>query len=641
MRARHRLRLTFNAPLHSMFIRKSPIKSKKSGGDYFSYRLVESVRENGKVKQKTLLNLGKNFDVDPALWATLAQRIDFIVQGKERDQQNLFDLDNVLDIELEATAQRLAALVLQKLSAPVITGDSINQALRPNTDYQSLDVNQIKVLKPRSIGAETLAVQAFKQLQLDDKLRELGFNEKDLSAAVGSIVGRMVHPASERETHRWLQNNSALGELIGHDYDKTSLDRLYKVADKLLSNKGAIETHLNNQEQELFNLPRTIILYDLTNTFFEGTAAANAKAAKGRSKEKRSDCPLVTMGLVLDGHGFPIGSEIFEGNASEPKTLKTMIEGLGHSSSYQGSTIVLDAGISSQENLEWLKENNYHYIVVSREKYKEKPDVDQGAVIVKPVQNDQVIAKRVEDPKTGEIRLYCHSQKREAKENAILTQFHLRYEAALSSLHNGLSKKGTIKKYDKILERLGKLKGKYSRVAHCYDITVHANEDKTHATHITWKRNTRSEQKDVNAGVYCLRSDVKTLSEKELWQTYVMLTEVEASFRSMKSELGLRPIYHQKEERVTAHLFITLLAYHLVHTLRVQLKDKSVDLSWQSIREIMTSQQRVTISAPTQNQQQLFVRTTTQAEPVHQVLYDALGLEADGLGARKTVIEKG
>ena len=328
---------------------------------------------------------------------------------------------------------------------------------------------------------------------------------------------------------------------------------------------------------------------------------------------------------------------------------------------------MLDAGISSQANLDWLKDKGYHYIVVSRERHKQKPDLNQGAAIVKPTIGDQVIAQRVEDTETGEVRLYCHSQKREAKDQAIRTQFNLRYEAALTSLHEGLTKKGTTKKYEKILERLGRLKEKHARVSQDYSIVVNAGgsnsdngsdnnsditttggspdnkkliEQNSLVTEILWTRKDSASKKDDNMGVYCLRTDINTLTEKELWQTYVMLTDVEASFKSMKSELGLRPIYHQKEERVTAHLFITLLAYHLVHTLRTQFKHKGIHLSWQSIRDIMASQQRVTVSMPTAEQQQLYIRTTTEAELVHQPFYQALNLKSDVLGASKTTIGK-
>jgi len=622
-----------------MFIRKSPIKSKKAGGSYYSFRLVESVRIDGKVKQQTLLNLGKHFDVDPSNWNLLAHRIDHIVQGAATDrQQHLFDVTDSLDEDLEVIAQRYAALLLQKLSTPISSESATKE--QQVADFQNVDINQLKVLKPRSIGAETLALHAIGQLQLDDKLRQLGFNEKDLSAATGTIIGRMVHPGSDRETHRWLQKNSALGELIDCDFDTLSLDRVYKTADKLFKHKAAIECHLAQREQQLFDLKRTIILYDLTNTYFEGRATKNSKAKHGRSKEKRKDCPLVTMGLVLDGDGFPLGSQIFAGNASEPETLQVMLDGLGSASRQRGSTVVIDAGIASQDNLDWLRENGYHYIAVSRERHKQKPDLEQGAVVVKPAHNDQVIAQRVEHTDTGEIRLYCHSQKREAKDKAIRNQFNQRYETALTNLNAGLSKKRTIKKYEKILERLGRLKEKHSRVAGDYDIVVSSDDKKINATRIKWTRNKSASNKDENTGVYCLRTDVDTLSEKELWQTYVMLTEVESSFKSMKSELGMRPIYHQNEDRVSAHLFITLIAYHMVHTLRTQLKNNAINLSWQSIRNAMASQQRVTVSMPTADQKQIHIRKTTECEPLQRSIFTALKIKPDAIGSRKTIIEK-
>ena len=492
-------------------------------------------------------------------------------------------------------------------------------------------------MKSRSVGIESLSLQALKQLKPDDKLRDLGFIEKDITAAIGTIIGRMAHPSSERETHRWLQENSGLGELIDYDYGTVSLDRLYKVADKLLKNKTAIESHLAQREQELFNLERTIILYDLTNTYFEGTAKDNPQAAFGRSKEKRSDCPLVTMGLVLDGAGFPVGSKIFKGNASEPKTLKEMISGLSCQSKYKGSTVVLDAGIASQENLDWLKDNSYRYIVVSRERYKLRPTIEEGAVIVKDVTDNQVTAKYVTDEESGEHRLYCHSQKREKKESAILNQFHQRFEANLKTLNDGLTKKGTTKTYEKALEKLGRLKEKHTRVSADYTIIVEPDEDKKQAIKIHWERNQSANDKDNLAGVYCLRTTVDGLSEKELWETYVMLTDVESSFKSMKSELGLRPIYHQKEERVTAHLFITLIAYHIVHSLRTQLKEQDVSLSWNSIRNVLSSMQRVTVSLPTLEGNQIHVRSSTKPEPSQKQIFNAIQFASDPLGAKKTV----
>ncbi|MFT5084212.1 MAG: transposase [Lentisphaeria bacterium] len=267
---------------------------------------------------------------------------------------------------------------------------------------------------------------------------------------------------------------------------------MYHLGDKLFSHKKAIEEHFGQQEALIFNLKRTVILYDLTNTFFEGQASKNTLGTFGRSKEKRTDCPLVTMGLVLDGEGFPLASEIFAGNASEPKTLKTMIEQLSCASKFAGE------------------------------------------VVVKEVIHDQVIAKRIVDAETGEIRLYCHSQMREKKDQAIETQFTRRFEEKLNTLNAGLSKKGTVKKYEKMLERLDAMKQKYARVSQHYDIEVIADDEKKHARNIMWSRKQGANKKPDLSGVYCLRTNSTDLSEKALWQTYTVLTDVEACFRSMK-----------------------------------------------------------------------------------------------------------
>ena len=616
-----------------MYIRQTKIKNNKQGEAYYTYRIVESIREGKKVTQKILLNLGKHFDIDNQHWSVLISRIEQLLQANH-PQSSLFDNDQPLEELLEIAAQRYAALIIHKQSQPV--SSTLNEN---TTNYQSIDLNQLEALKPRSIGGETLALHALKQLHLDKKLTALGFNGQESTAIIGNIIGRMISPGSERYTQNWLTEHSALGELLDHDYSKTSLTRLYTTTDKLLKNKNKIESFLYQRESHLFQLKQSIVLYDLTNTFFEGSANYNAKAQYGRSKEKRSDCPIVTLALVLDGEGFPIKSHVFDGNISEASTLKSMIDHLIEIDLPERPVVVMDAGIASEENILWLKAQGFQYIVVSRKRYKEKPDESNGAVIIKSEQDNQVIARRVEDPDNKEVLLYCHSQKREKKDQAIRNRFHQRFEKELETLNQGLSKKGTTKRYEKIIERIGRLKQKNTRVAQDYSINVFPDDDKKNALKITWERTHQANKKDELSGVYCLRSNVTQWSEKTLWETYVMLTDLEATFRSLKTELGLRPVYHQKEERVSAHLFITLLAYHLVHTLRVQLKQKGIHLSWQSIRHIMSRQQRITFSAPTQDKAQLFIRMTTQPEIQQKKIMDALGIQSDPIGKKKTIIK--
>jgi transposase len=600
-----------------MFIRCTTTRTKKTGETYKTFRLVESERVNGKVKQRTLLNLGRYFDLPPTQWQLLSSRIAQLLST----QVSFFNIES--EEPLEALAQRYAAQIIASRSTCV--DDKIK--------FETVDIASLELVRPRRVGIEQLALHAVKQLTLDDKLKSLGFNQQQLAASLGNIIARMAAPASELATYHWLQNQSGLGELIDHDFEGMGLDRLYQVSDLLWKHREAIETHLYRQERDLFSFGETITLYDLTNTFFEGTAKSNPTARRGRSKEKRTDCPLVTLGLVLDGSGFPRKSQIFPGNASEPETLQLMLQGLEGRS---GSTVILDAGVASEANIQYLIEHGYHYIVVSR---KRKRQFDEDlSIIIKDIPGQTVKVQKVIVEATGEVELYCHSQLREKKEQAIQDTFSQKYETALDKLHKGLSKKGTVKKHEKIVERLGRLKEKYARAAQHYAVSVITNDEGDKAISIGWKRVEKASSQATHPGVYCLRTNLTDWNEEALWRTYTMLTDLEAVFRSLKSERGLRPIYHHKEKRVNGHIFITLIAYHLVQTLRHPLKAKRINDSWQTIRRKMENQQRVTVILQREDGKTIHLRKATKAEPEQRGIYQALGISASPGGIKKTLI---
>jgi transposase len=480
----------------------------------------------------------------------------------------------------------------------------------------------LDLVRPRSVGVEHAALEILRELGLDRQLAGLGFNGPQQAAALGTIVARMAAPGSERATEAWLKDHSGLGELIDYDYERMSPMQLYRVSDQLLKHKEELERFLYDRERTLFDFDEVITLYDLTNTYFEGLGTMNANAARGKSKEKRSDCPLVTLALVLDGSGFPKRSEVFPGNASEPATLAQMIQKLAPEQAEQPPTVVLDAGLATEDNLAWLVEQGYRYIVVSRKRQRQF-DRDQ-AVTVKDQGDTCVEVQRVINPDTGEVELYCHSSQRENKERGIDERFSGRFEKELNKLADGLHKKRTVKRYDKVIERIGRLKQKYARAAQYYEITVDKDEKTGNASAIRWKR-----IKPVNEtfpGVYCLRSNQTEWSEALLWRTYTMLTDLEAVFRSLKSELGLRPVFHQTTDRVSGHLFISVLAYHLVHAIRLQLKACHIDLSWASIRHELEGQLRVTVELKRADGRTVHVRKATRPEPRQQRLYDALGI---------------
>ncbi|MBP8291044.1 MAG: IS1634 family transposase [Chromatiaceae bacterium] len=445
----------------------------------------------------------------------------------------------------------------------------------------------------------------------------------------------MVQPGSELATHQWLQQRSGLGELLDHDFSGMDLTRLYRVSDMLLAHRAALEAHLYRQERDLFSLAETITLYDLTNTFFAGTASGNPQAKHGHSKEKRTDCPLVTLALVLDASGFPKRSEVFAGNVSEAKTLEKMLGHLALAPGAVAPTVVLDAGIATAENLAWLAEQKYRYLVVSRERHQ--PFDAEAAVLIREEGDTQIHAQRVVDEVTGEVRLYCHSTGREAKERGIEQRFSTRLEADLQYLAEGLVLPRRVKNYDKVLTRIGRLRQRHSRVARYYDIRLEKDEASGKATALVWTRIIPTE--DTLPGVYCLRTNQADWDESTLWNTYTMLTDLEAVFRSLKSELGLRPLYHHNSTRVDGHLFISVLAYHLVHSLRIRLKAQGIHLSWESLRHQFAGQERVTVVLHRDDGQIYHLRQATRPEPHQQILYNALGLPHLPGKTEKTLID--
>jgi len=605
-----------------MYIRRTSIKSRRTGEPYYTYRLVESVRVEGQVRQRTLLNLGRHFDVPREQWAPLAQRIEQLASR----QGDLVPVE--LDAQWESNAQRYSARVI-RAQAQLDEGASPSQP-----DYQTIDIDSLEMVRPRSVAVEHVSLEALRQLGLDAKLQRLGFNGPQTAAAIGTIIGRMTAPGSELFTHDWLVEHSGLGELIDYDFAAMNLQQLYRISDRLLHHKSALEDFLYRRERTLFEFDEVITLYDLTNTYFEGSARGNANAALGHSKEKRTDCPLVTLALVLDGSGFPRRSEVFEGNASEPKTLAQMVGKLTAGDSNPTPTVVLDAGIATEENVAWLVDNGYRYIVVSRRRHRQF-DEDR-AVWIKEDGEQRIRAQRVVNPTTGEVELYCHSSQREKKETGIQELFTKRFEGALEKLAAGLHKKGTVKRYDKVMERIGRLKQRYARAARYYDIRVEQDPNTDKACAIHWKRNQGIDE--TLPGVYCLRTNHAEWDEATLWHTYTLLTDLEAVFRSLKSELGLRPVFHHNTERVSGHLFISVLAYHLVHTLRFQLKACGVHWSWEGLRRELEGQDRVTVELKRQDGKTVHVRKSTRPEPRQRVIYDALGISDRPGTTEKTII---
>ena len=598
-----------------MFIRRTQTRRTDDGKPYFSHRLVRAERLGNAVRQRTLLNLGRHFDIPQAHWPLLCARVADALAGQA-------PLGADCPPAVDQEAQRIAAqLVARGAEAPGAA------------DVQPVNIDSLRLVRPRSVGVEQVGLWALEQVGLPDLLTRLGVNGALRAAAVGLLVGRLAQPASERATHRWLQQRSGLGELLGVDFETVGAMQLYRASDALVVHREAIEAHLFGRAMDLFDLQPTVTLYDLTNTYFEGEARQQPQARRGHSKEKRSDCPLLTLGLMLDASGFVRRSQVFAGNVKEHRTLAGMLEAL---QAPAGALVVMDRGVATDDCITWLRENGYRYLVVSRERRRQFDA--QAAVSIQTRSRQTVHLHKVVSTDPDEVRLYCYSEERAQKERAIVERFAARFETALTQLHDGLSRPRAHKRLRQVWQRIGRLKAKYPRVAPHYQITVTADETGERAAAVSWTRRPQEGSMATHPGVYCLRSSQTDWDEDTLWRTYTTLTDVEAVFRALKSELGLRPIYHRKPARANGHLFITVIAYQLVQVIRSRLHALGEHASWTTLRRILEGQQRVTATFRRPDGQTLHVRSATQAEPDQRALYDALGIDPQPGGVRKTVV---
>jgi hypothetical protein len=307
--------------------------------------------------------------------------------------------------------------------------------------------------------------------------------------------------------------------LLEVDFATLPLAPFYRAADLLMRHRTVIEQTIFTRVNDLFGLDWTVTLYDLTNTFFEGAAAGNPKAQRGHSKEKRSDCPLVTLGLVLDGSGFVRRSQTFDGAVSEGTTLDGMLRGLG---ARRGALVVMDAGIATAENILWLRAQRYRYLVVSRERQRQFDAT--AATSLTTASGEALAIQRVVDAEGEEVRLFCFSECRAGKEQGIAERFTQRFETVLQALHEGLARPRTTKQIDKLWERIGRLKAKSHGVGQHYTIEIVADATGTLATAIRWERHPVAGTLLTHPGVYCLRTHELTWDAERLWRTYTMVS---------------------------------------------------------------------------------------------------------------------
>jgi hypothetical protein len=620
------------------------------------YRLVESYRNHcDRVCHRTILNAGYLDELN----TDQLNLIQKILTSKVNNFNNpLFELPYTDDATvIQYVAQFYQRMVSQK-RIDVYVEKQEKKTLDRGKDLQVIDINSIRNKDVREIGAEWLSYQAINQLQIAPFLYRLGWNEDEIKLAQSHIISRAVYPASEFETTRWIRENSAVCEVTGYDVEKITKDQLYRISKKLYCEKEGLEQHLSVRTNELFDIQDRIMLYDLTNTYFEGRKQGSKLAKHGRSKEKRSDAKLIVLALVVNPEGFIKYSSIMEGNMADSKTLGEMIDKLRvkTSSSAMKALVVIDAGIATEENLKMIVEKGYDYLCVSRSSLKNyKIEAGAGTVTVTDNKKQKIELNHVKSDRNTDYYLKVESHSKELKERSMNELFRSRFEAGMQKIADCLTKKGGIKQEDKVHERIGRLKQKYPSIHRYFDIGIEVKEDvqtkkKTKGTEavqekrriVTLVKWAVKEDVDINArsGVYFLRTSLEVNSEEDLWQFYNAIREIEATFRVLKTDLDLRPIYHQKDESTMAHLHLGLLAYCVVNTVRHQLKKEDIHSGWREIVRTMNTQKAVTTLA--QNVQDEVISIRRCSEPNQQVkrVYDALKYKYEPFKKKKSVVHK-
>jgi hypothetical protein len=597
---------------------------KATGERKRQYRLCESYRFDTTVRHQTILHLGSLDELPQTEQKkALAERINELVKQSHTGKQSLFLTPDPL---IETLAQKHFANIKEKQRLDIAAGK----------DYHLIDTDTVENKNIREVGSEWLCMQALDQLNIRTFLSNEGWQEEQIQLALTHIISRATYPASELRTSEWIKQNSAVCELTGYPAEKITKDKLYDTSHKLYKVKDDLEKYLSKRTNELFDLTDKIILYDLTNTYFEGSMRGSKIARFGRSKEKRKDARLIVLAVVVNTEGFLKYSQIFEGNIADSKTLEQIITELSARTSATGChpVVVLDAGIATQDNLKLLNKNKFKYMCVSRSGMnKYTVDTQSKPVKICDKKKQELTLQRVTVEGSTDTWLRVYSPAKALKESGMNNRFSQRFEQGLSQIKESLGKKGGVKKQEKVWERIGRLKARYQSIHRHYDIDTQTN-DKGTVTNISWKQKL-VENKD---GYYLLRTTLDQKDEETQWTIYNTIREIEATFRVLKTDLDLRPVYHKTDAAAMAHLHLGLLAYWMVNTIRYQLKQKGINNEWRDVVRIMNTQKMVTTTMNNEYDQQIIIRQCS--EPTNQVneIYTALQYKPKPFARKKSVV---
>lgn len=565
-----------------MYIRK--MTRNKDGKRHEYWALVESYRTERGPRQRVVSWLG---ELDKA--GRLG--IEGVAQRRSEYQQNLFEEDT-------------------------------------EPEWVEVNVKGVRVENIRDFGGPWIGLELIRKLGLDrffaDHIAK-GREEIPWSTMAHILVlSRLCNPSSELHIAEHFFEQTALGDLLGVSPHKINEDRLYRALDKVMPYKEALEKHLKDRMGSLFNLDYDLFLYDVTSTYFEGEAAGNPLAKRGYSRDQRSDCKQVCIGLVVTRDGFPLGYEVFAGNRSDVTTVEEIVEIMEDRYGKANRIWVMDRGMASGKNFEFLNhlEGRQYIIGANRGQLK----AYEAELLKKDWQVIQsgLEVKLVESPDGQEIFILCRSQDRAKKEKAMHDRFEQRIEDGLNQMAKSCEKR----RYQvKVIERrVGKLLGKNSRAAGLFDI--HVEKGSGDGAKVKWtKRDEWREWSRLSEGCYLLRSNIKDWDAEELWRAYIQLTQAEDAFRIQKNDLDIRPIWHQKEERVLSHILVCFLAYVLWKTLGGLCRQAGLGDEPRKVFHELSQIKLTDVILPTRNGKEIRLRCVGTPTKHQQILLQHLKLK--------------
>lgn len=594
------------------------------------YRIKESFRDlTGRVRCRIMLNVGfMTPRLRPEEVRDIAACLTYM--SGHKGEQDVFG--GVLAKYNETVRSKAKEYWNRMIELGKI--DSIRKSIEESRckAERLVDVNTIKHTDARDVGAEWICLQAIRKLEIDRFLARKGWTEHKIDTALAHLITRTVYTPSELKSMRIMADNSAVCELVsGNNTWQPGFRDVYKVAPSLYELKDELEDHLCRRTDSLFNVSNRLVLFDLTNFYFEGRKDGSAKAKFGRSKEKRSDCKLLVLALCINAEGFIRYSSILAGNTADPDSLPNMIDTLSSKTRVpsgngsQKTLVVIDAGIATEDNLEKIKSKGYNYLCVSRRRLTDYELADDmKTVTVLDSRKQTVSLREVKREADGDYYLEINSPGKALKESSMNRKFKERFELELAKARESLGKPRGKKNYEKVIERVGRAIGKYPSIAKYYVIEYERDEaNKENMKDISW-RIALPESVDKDNGVYFLRTNVDKIDEKTTWNYYNLIREIECTNRQLKTDLNLRPIYHQKDKASDAHLFLGLLAYWIVNTIRHKLKGHGETCYWTEIVRRMSTQKAVTTEATNALGEKVLMRLCSEPTKVAGDIYDKL-----------------